>query len=83
MKFYENFKQKLSPEKKRQTFADLQKLYGIKKDAVRNYLKFGVCKELEKLQIIAKNFNTSGSSSIDELVKEINQPTPTPKSIKL
>ncbi len=83
MKFYEHFKEKKSPEQKREIFAGLQKQYGIKKDAVRNYLKFDVEKQIQKLQIIAKNFNTSGSSSIDELVKEINQPNPTPKTLKL
>lgn len=80
MKFYENFKQNLSPEKKRQVFTGLQELYGIKKDAVRNLLKF-LDKDIQKFQIIAKQYNPTGS--IDELVKEINQPTPTPKSIKL
>lgn len=80
MNFYANFKEKKSPEVKRKIFDELQKNYGIKKDAVRNYLKFGVVREIEKLQIIAKNFNPTGS--IDELVKEINQPTK-PQTIKL
>ena len=80
MIFYNYFKEKISKESKKKIFADLQILYGTKQDAVRNALKV-LDKDLERLSIIARNLNTSGSSSIDELMKEINQPKPQTKKL--
>ena len=82
MKFYDYFKEKIPKGSKKKIFAALQILYGTKEDAVRNALKV-LDKDLERLCIIARNVNTTGSSSIDELLKEINQPTKTqPKTQK-